>query len=117
VCRNSSVALRDAYVIQLNALMTPTQVERIKDGITEDWFHRTLQVYDEMVPELTYPQRAHIVGLLAEMRENAMLELGTSAQEKWVDKYRGIINNWLVKEGYDFGALSKAYSEKKAGKR
>ncbi len=110
--RNSAVALRDAYVARLAALITPYQVERVKDGITNDCFPRTLQIYDEMVPDLTYPQRAHVVGLLTEMRENAMLELAADAQEKWVDKYRGIINNYIAKQGHDVTALSKTYDAK-----
>jgi hypothetical protein len=76
-----------------------------------------LQIYDEMVPGLTYPQRAHIIGLLTEMRENAMLELGTKPQEQWVHKYRGIINNYIARQGYDFATLSKAYDAKHAEKR
>ena len=116
ICRDSTLALRDAYVARLNAVMTPQQVERVKDGITGDWLHRTAQVYDEMVPALTYPQRAHIMGLLVEMRENAMMEVDAGRQEKWVDKYRGIINNYLVAQGHDFTALSKAYDAKRQEK-
>jgi len=116
VSRKEAVALRDAYAAQLAGLMTPYQVERVKDGITEDCFPRTLQVYDEMIPGLTHPQRAHVVGLLTEMRENAMLELNPDPQEKWVDKYRGIINNYIAKQGHDFTALSKAYDAKKNAK-
>ena len=112
--RKVAVALRDAYAAGLAALMTPYQVERVKDGITADCFPRTLQIYDEMVPGLTYPQRAHLVGLLTEMRENAMLELDADAQKQWVDKYRGIINNYIAAQGHDFTTLSKAYDAKKA---
>lgn len=112
VTRNSTVALRDAYVAQLNALMPPALVDRVKDGLTDDWLHVTRQKYDEMVPQLSYAQKAHIFGLLVEMRENAMMEIGTGAQEKWVGKYRGIINNYIAKQGYDFTALSDAYEAK-----
>lgn len=115
-CRSASVALRDQYVAQLAALMTPAQVERVKDGLTRDWFHVTLQTYDEMVPGLTYPQRAHVVALLHEMRENAMLEIDPKPQEQWVGKYRGIINNYVARQGHDFAALSKAYEQKRATK-
>ncbi len=114
--RNSAVALRDSLVIQLDTLMTPYQVERIKDGITADWYARTVELYDQMVPDMTYAQRAHIAGLLTEMRENAMLELDAGPQEQWVNKYRGIINNYLSAQGHNFGALSKAYEEKRKAK-
>jgi hypothetical protein len=114
--RTAALALRDAYVTQLNALMTPVQVERVKDGLTNDLFHHTVQLYDEMVPGLTLAQRAHIVGLLTEMRENAMLETDPERQRKWAEKYRGILNNYISKQGYDFKSLAKAYDEKKNAK-
>ena len=117
VSRREAVALRDAYAARLAGLMTPYQVERVKDGVTDDCFPRTLQIYDEMIPGLTHPQRSHIVGLLTEMRENAMLELNAEAQGKWVDKYRGIINNYIAQQGHDFTALSKAYDARKNSPR
>jgi hypothetical protein len=117
VCRALSVALRDAYVTQLNALMTPAQVERVKDGLTRDAFHQTLQVYDEMVPGMTYAQRAHVVALLHEMRENAMLEIDARPQEQWVHKYRGIINNYIAAQGHDFKALSQAFEARQSKPR
>src|SRR5688572_13075116 len=64
VCRTAALALRDSYVAQLNSLMTPFQVERVKDGLTGDLYHHTVQLYDDMVPNLTHAQRAHIAGLL-----------------------------------------------------
>ena len=112
-CRSAALALRDAYVAQLNSLMTPFQVERIKDGLTGDLYHHTVQLYDDMVPNLTHAQRAHIAGLLTEMRENAMLETDPERQRKWAEKYRGILNNYISKQGYDFKSLAKAYDEKK----
>ena len=57
-------------------------------------------------------ERAHVVGLLTEMRENAMLELDAGPQEQWVHKYRGIINNYIARQGHDFSSLSKAYDAK-----
>jgi hypothetical protein len=112
-CRTQSLALRDAYVAQLNTLMTPFQVERIKDGLTGDLFHHLVQLYDEMVPGLKHAERAHIASLLTEMRENAMLETDPERQRKWGEKYRGIINNYISKQGYDFKSLAKAYDEKR----
>lgn len=117
VSRNSTVALRDAFVSHLNALMPPDLVDRIKDGVTGDWLHITRQRYEDMVPGMTYAQKAHIHGLLVEMRENAMMELGVGPQEKWVAKYRGIINNYISKQGYDFPSLAKAYDEKNGKKQ
>jgi hypothetical protein len=116
VCRTASLALRDSYVAQLNGLMTSFKVELIKDGLTGDLYHHTVQLFDEMVPNLTRAQRAHIAGLLTEMRENAMLETDPERQRKWAEKYRGILNNYVAKQGYDFKSLARAYQEKKNAK-
>lgn len=115
--RKSALALRDAYVAQLNGRMTPYQVERIKDGLTRDWFPKLVELYDDMVPGLTQPQRAHVAGLLTEMRENTMLELDAKPQEEWAKKYRGIINNYIAKQGHDFNKLAKEYDAKHEAKK
>ncbi|MDQ8201039.1 DUF3826 domain-containing protein [Pelagicoccus enzymogenes] len=109
--RRLAIALRDAYVAQLNTLMVPGRVDRVKDGLTSDWYHLELQRFDRLAPDLTYPERAHIVGLLVEMRENAMLEVEPKLQLQWAHKYRGIINNYIAAQGYDFHALAKTYRE------
>ncbi|MDQ8179162.1 DUF3826 domain-containing protein [Pelagicoccus sp. SDUM812005] len=109
--RRFAIALRDAYVAQLNSLMAPGRVDRVKDGLTGDWYHLELQRFDRLAPDLSYPERAHIVGLLEEMRENAMLEIQPKLQLQWAHKYRGIINNYIAAQGHDFHALAKAYKE------
>ena len=111
VCRDSTAPLRDAFAAQLAAIMPPALVDRVKDGITRDAYHHELQRFDRLAPNLSYPEKAHIAGLLVEMRENAMLEIDPKLQTQWVHKYRGIINNYIAAQGYDFHALAKAYRD------
>jgi hypothetical protein len=108
--------LRDAYVKKLEADLTPRLVERVKDGLTHDTLHPLEAMYYEMVPGLKPEEKAHVVGLLVEARENAMLAISQDGQEQWFDKYRGIINNYIAAQGHDFTSLSKAWDRAQAGK-
>jgi Protein of unknown function (DUF3826) len=103
------IPLREAYIRKLDAELTPRLVERVKDGLTHDTYHRLEAMYGEMIPDMTPEERAHVVGLLVEGRENAMLAIDAEGQKQWFDKYRGIINNYLHRQGHDFPRLSKAW--------
>lgn len=109
VARDKFLPLKRAYVAQLNEVLVPYQVERVKDGLTDDALPRFHAMYLEMVPGLTSAERAHVLGLLVEMRENAMTAIDAGAQEQWQDKYRGKINNYIARQGHDFRTLSKAW--------
>lgn len=109
VARDKFVPLKRAYVAELNATLVPYQVERVKDGLTGDALPKFYAMYCEMIPGLRAEERAHVMGLLVEMRENAMTAVEAGAQEQWQDKYRGKINNYIVAQGHDFKTLSKAW--------
>lgn len=105
------IPLRNAYVDQLEAELHPYLVDRIKDGLTDDALPRIHAMYLEMVPKLTPAEKAHVLGLLVEARENAICAIGAKAQRQWFDKYRGIANNFIAAQGHDFPALSRAWNE------
>jgi Spy/CpxP family protein refolding chaperone len=107
--------LHYAFLARLAAELTPTQVEQIKDGMTYGVLPNTYRVYQEMLPALTSAQRVQILAWLAEAREHAM-DAG-SAQEKhaWFGKYKGRINNYLSKAGYDMKQAERdLFARKKA---
>jgi hypothetical protein len=95
------LAAHRRFVAQLEARLTPQQVELVKDGLTYGVVPRTYQGYVELLPTLTAEQKAEIKSQLLEAREFA-LDAG-SADEKhaWFGKYKGRINNYLSKAGYD----------------
>jgi Spy/CpxP family protein refolding chaperone len=77
------------------------QVDRVKDGMTYGVAPNTYAVYLKMYPELTAAQKAQIKAWLTEARELAMD--GSTSDEKHAvfGKYKGKINNYLSKAGYD----------------
>ena len=102
--------LHTQYLLKLYALLTPKQIDQVKDGMTYGVRQVTYNQYLVMLPDLAEEQKAKIMALLIEARENAMD--GGSSQEKhqWFRKYKGKINNYLSKAGYD---LKKAEQDLK----
>jgi Protein of unknown function (DUF3826) len=93
--------LHGEFLAKLSAELSPEQVDKVKDGMTYGVVHVTYNVYLKMYPELTEEQKRQIMAWLVEARELAM-DQGTSNEKHAVfGKYKGRINNYLSKAGYD----------------
>lgn len=100
--------LHQSFISGLQQLLSPEQLELVKDGMTYRVFPITYAAYQDMIPTLTDAQKAKIYEWLKEAREVAM-DAGSSDQKHAVfGKYKGRINNYLSAEGYD---LKKATDE------
>jgi len=89
------------FLVRLSAELSPEQVNTVKDGLTYGVVPLTYGVYLKMHPELTDAQKQQIMAWLVEAREIAM-DGSTSAEKHAVfGKYKGRINNYLSKAGYD----------------
>lgn len=110
--KGSLKTLHDGFLARLSSQLTPEQVERVKDKLTYDVVHVTYNAYCEMLPQLTEVQKGQIMDMLKEAREEAMD--GGSSEEKHAvfGRYKGRINNYLTKEGYDIKQASKDLAEK-----
>ena len=93
--------LHSAYLGRLATVLSPQQVEKVKDGMTYGVLEVTYRAYCEKLPALTDEQKTYILTCLTEAREHAMD--GGSSKEKhaWFGKYKGRINNYLSSQGYD----------------
>lgn len=93
--------LHGEFLAKLAAELSPEQIEQVKDGMTYGVLPLTYGVYLKMYPDLTAEQKAQIKTWLTEARELAMD--GSTSDEKHAlfGKYKGRINNYLVKAGYD----------------
>ncbi len=106
--RTSLKSLHNEFLSRLSARLTPSQVDTVKDRMTYDKVEVTYNAYCQIVPNLTAAEKAAILQLLKQAREEAM-DCG-SAEEKSAafKKYKGKINNYLTVQGHD---VSKAYKE------
>jgi len=93
--------LHREFVARLSAELLPGQVDQVKDGMTYGVLPLTYGVFLKMYPDLTDEQKTQIKTWLTEARELAMD--GSTSDEKHAvfGKYKGKINNYLSKAGYD----------------
>jgi len=93
--------LHGEFLAKLSAELSSEQVDKVKDGLTYGVVPLTSGVYLKMYPELTDEQKKQVMAWLVEARELAMD--GSTSNEKHAvfGKYKGRINNYLSKAGYD----------------
>jgi hypothetical protein len=100
------------FLAQLSAELTPAQVELVKDGMTYGVLPLTFRVYQQMLPNLTAEQRQQILAWLTEAREHAMDGFTSEEKHAWFGKYKGRINNYLSKAGYNMKDAEKNLAKK-----
>ena len=96
------------YIAALSEYLTPAQIEIVKDKMTYGVVEVTYRAYLEIVPNLTDAEKAKILELLKEGREEAM-DGGSSHEKAMIMKrYKGKINLYLTGNGHD---VAKAYKD------
>lgn len=105
-----SKPLHDYFIARLSKLLTPEQVEKIKDKMTYNKVKVTYDAYVAIVPGLNDTEKAKIMDLLKAAREKAVD--GGSATEKSAifQVYKDQINEYLNAHGHDVGAAYKAWA-------
>lgn len=104
-----SKPLHDYFLVRLSKVLTPDQVEKVKDKMTYNKVKVTYDAYVAIVPGLTDSDKAKILDLLKAAREKAMD--GGSAPEKSAifQVYKDQINDYLNAHGHDVSAAYKAW--------
>lgn len=105
--------LHDEFIAKLSENLTPQQVDEVKDGMTYNVVHVTYNAYCSQYPDLTNAEKAQIMAWLIEARESAMDQGTSNAKHAVFGKFKGRINNYLSKQGYDLKTgKKKSPSEK-----
>jgi hypothetical protein len=91
--------LHEKFLAALAEHLSPAQIEAVKDKLTYGKVQFTFAGYVSQYPDLTDANKAEILRLLKEAREDAMD--GGSAEEKTAvfQRYKGKINNYLSHQG------------------
>jgi hypothetical protein len=110
-------ALHAAYLSRLGKELTPQQVDGVKDGMTYGVLPLTYNAYQDELPNLTAAQKAQILSWLTEAREYSMDAGSSKAKHAWFGKYKGRINNYLSKEGYDMKKAEADWMQRIKDKR
>jgi len=85
----------------LSLYVDDATIEAVKDGMTYGVVPKTYQAHLDMIPSLKPEEKAQILAWLKEAREFAMDAENSDKKHGWFGKYKGRINNWLSKRGYD----------------
>lgn len=104
--------LHAEFLSRLSADLSPSQIEQVKDGLTYGVLPLTYRVYQQMLPDLTAEQKTQILAWLTEARELAIDAGSSEEKHAWFGKYKGKINNYLAKAGYNMKQAEKELAER-----
>ena len=98
-----------AFPATLAIYLTPEQVTAVIDGMTYGVVKVTYDSHLDMIPSLTDEEKAQIEAWLVEAREFAVDAENSNKKHEAFGKYKGRINNYLSKRGYDLKAEREAW--------
>ena len=90
-----------AFPANLSLYLNEEQIEAVKDGITFGVVKVTFDATLDMIPSLTEEEKTQILAWLKEGREFALDAESSNKKHEAFGKYKGRINNYLSKRGYD----------------
>lgn len=90
-----------AFPAALSLFLDDKQIEGVKDGMTYNVVHVTYTAQLDMIPTLKEEEKAQIYAWLVEAREFAMDAESSKKKHEAFGKYKGRINNYLSKRGYN----------------
>lgn len=90
-----------AFPASLSLFLNEEQIEAVKDGMTYGVVKVTYEATLDMIPSLKEEEKAQIYAWLIEAREFAMDAENSNKKHAAFGKYKGRINNYLAKRGYN----------------
>lgn len=90
-----------AFPTALSLFLDEEQIAAVKDGMTYNVVKVTYDATLDMIPSLKEEEKAQIMAWLIEARELAIDAENSKKKHEVFGKYKGRINNYLSKRGYD----------------
>ncbi|GAE84638.1 DUF3826 domain-containing protein [Bacteroides reticulotermitis] len=98
-----------AFPANLSLFLNEKQIEAVKDGMTYGVVKVTYEATLDMIPTLKEDEKAQIYAWLVEAREFALDAENSNKKHAAFGKYKGRINNYLAKRGYDLTKEREAW--------
>lgn len=89
------------FIADLSVYLTDAEVETVKDVLTYNVVNVTYKAQCDMIPTLKEEEKVQILVWLKEGREYAIDAESSKKKHETFGKYKGRINNWLSKRGYN----------------
>ena len=96
----------------LSLYLDDDKIEAVKDGMTYGVLGVTYKAHCDMIPTLKDFEKKQILAWLKEAREYAMDAENSKMKHEAFGKYKGRINNYLSKQGYDLVKEREAWYER-----
>lgn len=109
--------LHAAYLKKLGKHLNEAKIIEVKDGMTYGVLPITVTAYNDMIPTLTKEEKEYIYNALVEAREHAMDGGSSDEKHAWFGKYKGRINNYLSKRGYDLNKEREGWNKRIAERK
>jgi len=104
---------REQFLADLAAVLTPVQVEAVKDALTINKVKITYDVYLQIFPALTDAQKAVVLQNLKAAREEALDCEAMTEKSAFFKKYKiKIEDEYLTAQGYDPKQARKDFAAK-----
>ena len=89
------------FLADLSMYLKPQEIDKVKDVMTFDVVRVTYEAQCDMIPTLKESEKQQIMAWLIEARELAIDAESSKKKHEVFGKYKGRINNYLSKRGYD----------------
>ena len=101
-----------AFDANLSRYLKPQDIEKVKDVMTFNVVKVTYDAQCDMIPTLTDEEKQQILIWLKEARELAIDAESSKKKHEVFGKYKGRINNYLSRRGYDLTKEREAWDER-----
>lgn len=89
------------FISNLSMFLDDAQIETVKDVMTYNVVKVTYEAQCDMIPTLKEEEKVQILAWLKEAREYAIDAESSKKKHETFGKYKGRINNYLSKRGYN----------------
>lgn len=100
------------FLGDLSMYLSPQDIEKVKDVMTFNVVKVTYDAQCDMIPTLKDDEKQQIMAWLIEARELAIDAESSKKKHEVFGKYKGRINNYLSRRGYDLNKEREAWYER-----
>lgn len=112
ICDSKLYRSHFGFDSDLSEYLKPQEIETVKDVMTYNVVKVTYDAQCDMIPTLKDEEKAQILTWLKEARELAIDAESSKKKHEVFGKYKGRINNYLSKRGYDLNKERDAWYER-----
>lgn len=109
-----SKLLHEHFLAQLAKVLTPEQIDKVKDKMTYNKVKITYDAYCNIIPGLTAADKTKIMELLKAAREKAIDGGSATEKSEIFQQYKNQINDSLNANGHDVAKAYKDWEAKQA---